>query len=364
MVGVTAPGTGSEHMLERDSAGLDVLYLGGTGTISASCVRLSVASGMRVTVVNRGNDFKHRGLPDGVEQVTADVTDEAALAAALEGRAFDAAVDFLAYDRDDTAARVRVLGPLARQYVLISSGSVYGKPVLQTPVTESTPTHNRFLEYARAKLRAEDVVREAYADRGFPMTVVRPSHTYDDANPPLAGDWTVIDRIARGAEVPVHGDGTSLWTLTHAEDFAVGLVGLLGNPRAIGETFHITGDDVWTWDQIHTVIADALAVPARLVHIPSELYPVVAPDWFWSDLLVGDLAHSAVFDNSKIKRFVPAFGQRLTFHRAVRRMLEWRAAHPDETAPDATTDAVLDRLVTAYHASREVFAAHAPGAAS
>lgn len=350
-------------MLEHDEAPISVLYIGGTGTISASCVRLSVESGMRVAVLNRGNNAKQRELPDDVERITGDVTDEAALSAALEGRSFDAIVNFLSYDREDAERAVRVLGPLTKQYVYISSASVYGKPVLQTPVTESTPVHNRFLGYARAKLRAEAVMHEAYAEHGFPMTIVRPSHTYDDANPPLAGDWTVIDRIARGAEVPVHGDGTSLWTLTHAEDFAVGLVGLLGNPRAIGETFHITGDDVHTWDQIHRIIADALGVEARIVHVPSDLYPVVAPDWFWSELLVGDLAHSAVFDNTKITRFVPSFGQRLTFHRAVRRMLAWREAHPEQTAPDPTTDAVLERIVTAYHAGRDAFAAHAPAAA-
>jgi len=347
-------------MLEQDEAALTVLYIGGTGTISASCVRLSVESGMRVAVLNRGNNAKQRDLPRDVEWITADVTDDASLTAALEGRSFDAVVNFLSYDRDDAERAVRLLGPLTRQYVHISSASVYGKPVLQTPVTESTPTHNRFLAYARAKLRAERVLQDAYAEHGFPMTIVRPSHTYDDANPPLPGDWTVVDRIASGEEIPVHGDGTSLWTLTHAEDFAVGLVGLLGNPRAIGETFHITGDDVWTWDQVYTAIADALGVPAKLVHVPSELYPVVAPDWFWSELLVGDLAHSAVFDNTKIKRFVPAFGQRLTFHRAVRRMLAWRAEHPELTGRDAGTDAVLERIVTAYHAGRAAFAEHAP----
>jgi nucleoside-diphosphate-sugar epimerase len=347
-------------MLDNDRADLSVLYIGGTGTISASCVRLSVESGMRVAVLNRGNNAKQRELPDEVERITGDVTDDASLTSALEGRTFDAIVNFLSYDRDDAERAVRLLGPHARQYVYISSASVYGKPVLQTPVTESTPTHNRFLDYARAKLRAEQALQEAYAEHGFPMTIVRPSHTYDDANPPLPGDWTVVDRIARGEEIPVHGDGTSLWSLTHAEDFAVGLVGLLGNPRAIGETFHITGDDVWTWDQIYTAIADALGVPAKLVHVPSELYPVVAPDWFWSDLILGDLAHSAQFDNTKIRRFVPSFGQRLTFHRAVRRMLAWREAHPEQTAPDATTDEVLSRIVAAYHAGRAAFAEHAP----
>ncbi len=347
-------------MPERDSADLSVLFLGGTGTISASCVRLSVQTGMRVAVLNRGTDRRHRQLPDAVDRITGDVTDEASLVGALEGRSFDAIVDFLAYDETEADRAVRVLGPHTRQYVAISSASVYGKPLLQTPITESTPTHNRFLAYARAKLRLEAALRQAYEQQGFPVTIVRPSHTYDDANPPLPGDWAVVDRIARGAEIPVHGDGTSLWTITHAEDFAVGLVGLLGNPRAIGETFHITGDDVHTWDQIYTTVAGALGVPPRLVHVPSELYSVVAPDWAWSDLLVGDLSHSAVFDNTKIKRFVPAFGQRLTFHRAVHRMLARRAAHPELTAPNAATDAVLDRLVTGYHASREAFEALAP----
>lgn len=347
-------------MLERDSADLSVLYLGGTGTISASCVRLSVETGMRVAVLNRGTDRRHRPLPDGVEQITGDVTVEASLLGALQGRSFDAIVDFLAYDEDDADRAVRVLGPHTTHYVAISSASVYGKPVLQTPITESTPTHNRFLAYARAKLRYEAALQQAYVRSGFPVTIVRPSHTYDDANPPLPGDWTVIDRIARGQEVPVHGDGTSLWTITHAEDFAVGLVGLLGNPRAIGETFHITGDDVHTWDQIYTTVADALGVPARLVHVPSEMYPVVAPDWSWSELFVGDLSHSAVFDTTKIRRFVPGFGQRLTFHRAVHRMLDRRAVHPEATVPDPGTDALLDRLVTGYHASRKAFEALAP----
>lgn len=347
-------------MFEHDSAPLSVLYIGGTGTISASCVRLSVETGMHVAVLNRGTDGKHRVLPEAVERITGDVTDEASLVAALEGRSFDAIVDFLAFDETQADRAVRVLGPHTTQYVAISSASVYGKPVLQTPITESTPTHNRFLAYARAKLRYEAALQQAYAEHGFPVTIVRPSHTYDDANPPLPGDWTVVDRIARGEEIPVHGDGTSLWTITHAEDFAVGLVGLLGNPRAIGETFHITGDDVHTWDQIYTTIAEALGVAPRLVHIPSELYPVVAPDWFWSDLFVGDLSHSAVFDNTKIKRFVPAFGQRLTFHRAVRRMIEWRAANPAATAPDPRTEALLERLVLAHHAGRAAFAALAP----
>ena len=347
-------------MMERDGAPLRVLYIGGTGTISASCVRLSVETGMQVAVLNRGNNSSARELPDAVTWLTGDVTDDDSLTAALGDHRFDAVVNFLSYDADDARRAVRFFTGRTEQYVHISSASVYGKPVLQTPIVESTPTHNRFLEYARAKLRAEHALQQAFADEAFPVTVVRPSHTYDDANPPTPGAWTVLERLASGQEVPVHGDGTSLWTLTHAEDFAQGLVGLLGNPRAIGETFHITGDDVHTWDQIYTILAEALGVEPKLVHVPSELYPVVAPDWFWSDLLVGDLAHSAVFDNTKIRRFVPGYAPKLTFHRAARRMVEWRAAHPEQTRADAETDAVLSRVVEAYHAGRQAFADRAP----
>ncbi len=347
-------------MMERDISDLRVLYIGGTGTISTSCVRLSLECGMRVYGLNRGNNRAARALPEGVTWLKADITDEASTTKALEGLDFDAVVNFLSYDAGDAERSVRVFGGRTKQYVQISSASVYGKPVLQIPIVESTPTHNRFLEYARAKLRAEHALERANRDEGFPVTIVRPSHTYDDANPPLPGGWTVVARIARGAEIPVHGDGTSLWTLTHSEDFAVGLVGLLGNPRAIGETFHITGGDIYTWDQIYTIVADALGVQAKLVHVASELFPVVAPDWFWSDLLVGDLAHSAVFDNSKIHRFVPSFAPRLTFHRAAERMVDWHRAHPDETRQDEATDAVLSRVVDAYHAGRKAFADLAP----
>ncbi|HZA02969.1 MAG TPA: NAD-dependent epimerase/dehydratase family protein, partial [Propionibacteriaceae bacterium] len=208
--------------------------------------------------------------------------------------------------------------------------------------------------------RAELALQQARTEHGFPVTIVRPSHTYDDANPPLPGGWTAVDRIARGAEIPVHGDGTSLWTLTHAEDFAQGLVGLLGNPRTVGEVFNITGEDVYTWDQIYTIIADALGVRANLVHVASELFPVVAPDWFWSGEVLGDIGHTGLFDTSKIRRFVPGFAPKLTFHRAARRMVQWRADHPGTTGADDTTDAVLDRIVDAYHAAREVFAERAP----
>lgn len=348
-------------MLQHDNAPLTVLFIGGTGTISASCVRLANAAGMQVIVLNRGANRAGRELPASVEQLTADVADEHAVATAIGERRFDSVVNFLSYDEDDVRRMLRLFSGRVGQYVHISSGSIYAKPVLQVPITESTPTGpNPPLPYATAKWRAERALFEAHVASGFPVTVVRPSHTYDDQNPPLPGGWAVIDRLARGEEIPVHGDGTSLWTLTHAEDFAQGLVGLLGNSRTIGEVFNITGDDVCTWDQIYSIVARALGVEARLVHIPSEFYPVIAPDWFWSGEMVGDLGHSAVFDTTKIRRFVPGYAPKLTFERSVARMLAWRAEHPESAGSDPATEAVLDRFVAAYHDARTAVARHTP----
>jgi nucleoside-diphosphate-sugar epimerase len=351
-------------MLHYDGAPLRVLFIGGTGTISASSVRLAVAHGFAVSVLNRGANRTGRELPAEVEWLTGDVTDDASVAAAIGDRSFDAVVNFLSFDEGDVPRMVELFGGRTRQYVHISSASIYRKPVLTVPITESTPTGpNTPLPYAVAKWRTELALQRAHREQGFPVTVIRPSHTYDDANPPLPGGWTVIDRIARGAEIPVHGDGTSLWTLTHAEDFAQGLVGLLGLERAIGETFHITGDDVLDWNQIYTLFAQALGTEPKLVHVASELFPVVAPEWFWSGEFVSDLGHSAVFDNSKIRRFVPGFAPKLTFERAVRRMLAWRDANPETASGDAASEEVLDRVVGAYHAARQLFADRAPGAA-
>jgi nucleoside-diphosphate-sugar epimerase len=348
-------------MLHQDAANLRVLYLGGTGTISASCAGLSAETGMRVTVVNRGHNAQERLLPEGTEFLRADISDGSELSAALGDRTFDAVVNFLSYDTDDARRMVAFFGPRTKQYIHISSGSIYTKPVRQVPISESTPTGpNPHLPYATAKWRAEKTLQDALVNEGFPLTIVRPSHTYDDANPPLPGGWSVVDRIAGGLEIPVHGDGTSLWTLTHAEDFAQGLVGLLGNPRAIGETFNITGPEIYTWDQIYTIIGEALGVTPRLVHVASEMYPLVAPEWFWSGEMLGDIGHSAVFDNTKIRTFVPGFAPRLTFHRAATRMIAWRRDHPESTRGDAGTDAVLARIVDAYHDARQAFAARAP----
>jgi nucleoside-diphosphate-sugar epimerase len=328
---------------------MKVLYIGGTGTISASCVARSVAEGTEVHILNRGRNPNGRPVPDEVSVHVADVHDVDAVADALAGHQFDCVVDFLSFDEKDAAAAVQLWAGRTAQYIQISSASIYHKPVHRVPFVESTLRHNPHLPYARSKIAAENVVRAAYEELQFPATIVRPSHTYDDARPPLPGDWTAWDRLVRGDEVVVPGDGTNLWTITHASDFAVGLVGLVGNYQAIGEDFHITSEEVLPWDEIYRSIATAAGAECRLLHLPTELISVVAPEWMWTPLFAGDLGHSALFDNSKIRRFVPAFRPVVTWPQGARRLAAWRIGHPGSTRPDPETDAIMGRLVRARH---------------
>jgi len=337
-------------------APLSVLFVGGTGTISSACVRRAVAAGMTVTVLNRGRNAQRRDLPDGVEWITADVTDPSSVASAIDGRRFDAVASFLCFTGADARWAVDVFTGHTAQYLHISTASLYAKPVLQVPIVESTPRGNAYVAYSRQKIEAEDVFLDAHADRGFPVTIVRPSHTYDEASPPLPGGWTIVDRMLRGDDIVVHGDGTSLWTVTHADDFALGFVGLIGNPRAVGETFHITSDDVYNWEQIYLMVGAAFGVRPKLVHLPSEFFVLGAPEWGWSELLMGDLGHSAIFDNTKIRRFVPGYAPTQTLHRSLRRMVRWREEHPELARGDAEAEAVFDRMAAGYHRARALFA--------
>jgi nucleoside-diphosphate-sugar epimerase len=338
---------------------LRVLFVGGTGTISASCARSAVAQGMDLTVFNRAQS-ELRPLPVEVTRLTGDVREPASLEAAIGERDFDVVVNFLCYSADDARSAVGTFRGRTGHYLHISTAMLYQKPPRGMPYRESTERRNPFSKYARDKIAAEDVLTEAYASESFPVTIVRPSHTYDEVQPPLPGDWTVIDRLARGDEVVVPGDGTSLWTLTHASDFAQGLLGLFANPSTFGEAFHITSDDVYTWDEIYELLASALAVEARLVHVPSEFFPLAAPDWGWTDGVLGDLRYSVLLDNSKIRRYVPSFVPAVEFRDVVPAFVQWRQAHPVETAPDPTTDGIIDRLVTGYHLAARDFASMGP----
>ncbi len=257
---------------------LRVLFIGGTGIISSACARLAVDRGIDLWVLNRGRTG-HRPLPPETTVRQADVRDPAAVREALGGVTFDAVVDWVAFTPGDVQADIDIFRGRTGQYVFISSASAYQTPPSRLPVTESTPLRNPFWRYSRDKIAGEDVLVRAYREEGFPATIVRPSHTYDQTLVPLDGGWTVLGRMRAGKPVVVHGDGTSLWTLTHHRDFAAGFVPLLGHPRTLGEAFHITSDDVLTWNQIAEALAAAAGTVADIVHVPSDAIAAADPGW-------------------------------------------------------------------------------------
>ncbi len=321
-----------------------ILFIGGTGTISSACVQLALTRGMEVSIINRGISDR-RDLPSDVETLVANAQKIDELSQALAGRAYDVVADFLAFTPGEVTERLDLFRGRVGQYVFISSATVYEKPPALLPIVESTPLSNPRWDYANDKIRSEDVLTAAYRDEQYPVTIVRPSHTYDERTPPVYGGWTQIERMRQGKPVVVHGDGTSLWTLTHSSDFAVGLIGLLGDPRTFGQAFHITSDEVFSWNQINEILAAAAGAPSpQLVHIPSETIAEVDRDW--GDALLGDMAHSLVFDNTKLKRLVPGFATRTTFPVAAREIVEWFDADPDRRRVDESFEAVVERLLT------------------
>jgi nucleoside-diphosphate-sugar epimerase len=318
-----------------------ILFIGGTGTISSACVARAVQRGASVTVLNRGRS--RRPLPAGVEELQADIHDPAAVDAALGSREFDTVAEFLAFTPEHVAADVARFTGRTGQYVFISSASAYQTPPQHLPVTESTPLRNPFWKYSQDKIACEDLLVHEYRENGFPATIVRPSHTYDQQSIPTLAGWTDIARLRAGKPVIVHGDGTSLWTITHNTDFAVAFDGLLGNPLAVGDTFHITGDRAPSWNQIYTWLAEAAGVEPVLAHVASETIARIAPDL--GPGLLGDKAHSMVFDNSKVKALVPEFATTVTFDEGARQIIEWYDAHPEAQLFDPDADAAFERML-------------------
>jgi nucleoside-diphosphate-sugar epimerase len=321
-----------------------VLFIGGTGTISSECVRLAVRRGMAISTINRGVSDR-RDLPPEVEALVADARDPESLRSALDGRTFDVVADFRAFTASEVRTRLELLRGRVGHYVFISSATVYQKPPTHLPVVESAPRGSPGWSYADDKIAAEDVLTAAHRDERYPITIVRPSHTYDERTPPVYAGWTQIDRMRRGRPVIVHGDGTSLWTITHSRDFAVGFVGLLGDPRAFGHAFHITSDEVFPWNQIYEILGAAAGVDApQLVHIPSTTIAAADPNWGY--VLRGDMAHSMVFDNTKVKRLVPDFATRTPFPSAAREIVSWFDADASRRQVNERYDAVVERLLT------------------
>jgi nucleoside-diphosphate-sugar epimerase len=325
-----------------------ILFIGGTGNISLACTRVAVERGYEVTLLNRGR--RPADVPPGVRSLTLDIEDPAA-AGALSGCSFDSVVNWIAFRPADIERDLRLFQGRTRQYVFISSASAYQKPSTHYLITESTPLANPYWDYSRNKIACEERLIEAYRENGFPTTIVRPSHTYGDTQVALAiNSWTksytVIDRMRRGRKVIVPGDGTSLWVITHNTDFAKGLVGLLGNEQTVGHAFHITTDEVMCWDQFYRLAGAAAGVEPELVHMPSDFLAACVPDSLGS--LIGDKSVSVVFDNSKIKRFVPGYCATMPFAQGIRRTLAWFDADPARKQIDDEANARWDRMIKAY----------------
>lgn len=330
---------------------MKILFIGGTGIISTACSELAIARGHELFMVNRSASRKV-SVPEGATLIQADIyQEEARLAPLLADHHFDAVVDYLAFHPNDIERDLRLFRGKTDQFIFISSASAYQKPVKNYLITEETPLENPYWEYSRNKIACEDRLMQAYQEEGFPVTIIRPSHTYGPIDIPFGvtswrHPWTVVDRMKRGQKVIVPGDGTSLWVLTWNADFAKGLVGLLGNQKAIGEAFHITSDEVLSWDQIHLETYRALGLEPNLIHIPSDLMAMYDPEALGS--LVGDKANSVVFDNSKIKRFVPEYSCEVTWAEGVRRCLSWFAARPEFQTIDHESNALWDRIIGAF----------------
>ncbi|HOR78025.1 MAG TPA: SDR family oxidoreductase [Anaerolineaceae bacterium] len=323
---------------------MKALFIGGTGNISSACVELALARGIEVTLLNRGTSG--RPVPNGAQVVNGDIRDPQSVRAALGSRSFDVVAEFVAFTPEHIETDLELFRGHTGQYIFISSASAYQTPPAILPVTESTVLDNPYWEYSRNKAACEERLVRAYREEKFPITIVRPSHTYSAPYVPVEGGWTTIDRMLRGEPVIVHGDGTSLWTLTHANDFAKGFVGLMGNAHAIGEAFHITSDEWLTWNQIHEILAAAAGVKPTLVHVPSDL--IAAYDKAWGESLLGDKTHSFILDNSKVKRLVPDFICTTPFSRGAEEIIAWHMADPARQQVDPAFNALCDRILQAY----------------
>lgn len=327
---------------------MKLLFIGGTGILSSACSELSITRGHELFLLNRSASKKYP-VPEGAVVLQADIHgDETHLAGLSADHHFDAVVDFIAYHPNDIERDLRLFRGRAGQFVFISSASAYQKPPQNYIITEETPLENPFWEYSRNKIACENRLMQAYRQEGFPVTIIRPSHTYGHSQIPFSvaswqHPWTIVDRMKRGKKVIVPGDGTSLWVLTWNADFAKGLVGLLGNPQAYGEAFTITSDQVLTWDQIHLEVYRALGLEPNILHIPSDLIACYWPEAVGS--LIGDKSNSVVFDNSKTKRFVPDFICEVPWAEGVRRSLAWFEAHPEFQTIDHELNSICDAII-------------------
>lgn len=335
---------------------MKALFIGGTGTISMAVTSLAMDRGWDITLLNRGS----KPVPKGMRSIVTDIHDEAAVAKAVEGEFYDVVAQFIAFTAEDVKRDIRLFQGKTRQYIFISSASAYQKPVTDYRITESTPLINPYWQYSRDKIEAEDALMAVSRREGFPVTIVRPSHTYNGTKPPVCvhgakGNWQILKRILEGKPVIIPGDGSSLWTLTHSSDFAKGYVGLMGNPHAIGHAYHITSDESLTWNQIYGTIADALGKPLNALHVASDFLAEHSGPYDFRGELLGDKASTVVFDNSKIKRTVPDFVCTVSMAQGLRDSVQYMLEHPETQVEDPEFDQWCDRIAMAQAAADEVF---------
>ena len=324
---------------------MKVLFIGGTGNISSACSELAISKGIELYHLNRGTSAGIRNVT-GMKTIISDIRNIEQTQQALQGYSFDVVVDFIAYVPEHIQHDIQLFTDRTKQFIFISSASAYQTPPEKLPITEDTPLENPFWDYSRNKIACEDLLREAYLKNGFPYTIVRPSHTYDKTVIPAVGGYTVLHRMIQGLPVILHGDGTSIWTLTHHKDFAVGLIGLLGKAEAINEAFHITSDEWLTWNGIYTILAKELHVTPHIVHIPSDV--IAKYNQTIGDGLLGDKSHSMIFDNSKIKKLVPDFNPTRSFSQGAKEIVKWYNENTLQKGPDEAINSFMDKIIHDY----------------
>jgi nucleoside-diphosphate-sugar epimerase len=332
---------------------MKALFIGGTGTISSAITKQLLEKGCELYLLNRGT--RNEALPAGVNIIQADINDEIHVSKLIENLEFDVVADFIAFEPAQLERDYRLFKDKTKQFIFISSASAYQTPLSDYRITEGTPLSNPYWAYSRNKIACEDYLMKQYRENGFPITIVRPSHTYDERSIPLGvhgskGTWQVAKRMLEKKPVIIHGDGTSLWTMTHNSDFAKGFIGLMGNIHAIGESVHITSDETVTWNQIYEVIADALGVKLNAVHISSEFLAACSKEDYRGGLL-GDKANSVVFDNSKLKKLVPEFVATTRFDQGIRQTVDYILAHPELQKEDKEYEIWCDKVVQALQAA-------------
>ena len=336
---------------------MKVLLIGGTGTISTAITRQLAETEHEVYLLNRGN--RNHDLPANIKFIEADINNEAEAAEKLEGMSFDCVCEFIGFVTSQVERDYRLFKDKTKQYIYISSASAYHKPVKDYRITEATTLANPYWEYSRNKIASEEFLFKMYRENGFPVTIVRPSHTYCERSVPMGvhgnnGSWQVLKRMLEGKQVIVHGDGTSLWTITCNEDFAKGFIGLIGNPHAIGEAFQITSDESVTWNQIYQAVADALGVEFKPYYVASDFLAAVS-DYDFVGGLIGDKSNTVVFDNTKLKNAVPGFEATIRAEQGIRKTVEYVLSHPEEQVEDPEFDAWCDKLIEKLEEVKKAF---------